>query len=57
LIITKKKGKGVGLGLSLAYGIIKDHDGCINLNSEPGKGTTFEIILPITYVSQGISIG
>ncbi|MBT3312111.1 MAG: PAS domain-containing protein [Desulfobacterales bacterium] len=40
---TKKKGKGVGLGLSVAYGIIKEHGGSINVNSSPGKGTIFYI--------------
>lgn len=48
---TKKKGKGVGLGLSVAYGIIKEHGGCINVDSEIGKGTTFHIVLPITQYS------
>jgi two-component system NtrC family sensor kinase len=44
---TKKKGKGVGLGLSVAYGIIKEHGGSVYVNSKEGKGTTFEISLPL----------
>ncbi len=44
---TKKRGKGVGLGLSVAYGIVKDHGGSIYTNSKQGKGTTFEIRLPL----------
>lgn len=44
---TKKKGKGVGLGLSVAYGIIKEHGGKIDVKSKPDKGTTFTIKLPI----------
>jgi signal transduction histidine kinase len=45
---TKKKGgKGVGLGLSVAYGIIQEHGGSINVESEVGKGTTFEVELPL----------
>ncbi|MDM8544073.1 ATP-binding protein [Desulfococcaceae bacterium HSG9] len=44
---TKKQGKGIGLGLSVAYGIIKDHGGCINVKSEVGHGATFIIELPI----------
>jgi len=45
---TKKKtGKGVGLGLSVAYGIIEDHGGSINVKSEIEKGSTFEVQLPL----------
>jgi two-component system NtrC family sensor kinase len=44
---TKKKGKGVGLGLSVAYGIIQEHGGSIDVRSEVGKGTTFRIEIPL----------
>ncbi len=44
---TKPPGKGTGLGLSLSYGIIQDHGGDIEVESEVGRGTCFRIWLPI----------
>ncbi len=44
---TKEVGKGTGLGLSVSYGIIKNLGGRIEVNSKPGEGSTFTIILPL----------
>jgi PAS domain S-box-containing protein len=50
---TKEVGRGTGLGLSIAYGIVNDHGGRIDVHSEPGKGATFTVHIPVVSRPRG----
>ncbi len=43
---TKEVGKGTGLGLSIVYGIVQQHNGCVEVDTSPGNGSSFTILLP-----------
>jgi signal transduction histidine kinase len=44
---TKESGKGTGLGLSVVYGIVKNHRGLVEVQSQKGQGSTFTVYLPV----------
>jgi PAS domain S-box-containing protein len=53
---TKEVGKGSGLGLAVVNGIVKRHEGAVTVRSEPGRGTTFTIYIPMMETADAIPI-
>jgi two-component system NtrC family sensor kinase len=53
---TKADGKGVGLGLAVLYGIVKAHDGDVDVSSRPNEGATFSVTLPLMSNSTGAPV-
>lgn len=51
---TKEEGKGTGLGLSSVYGTVKSHKGAVEVESTPGEGTTFTVLLPVAGSRQAV---
>jgi signal transduction histidine kinase/CheY-like chemotaxis protein len=54
---TKERSKGTGLGLSVVYGVVNNHRGFVQVESEPGAGTTFIIYLPVKHVGAEQPVG
>jgi len=50
---TKEQGKGTGLGLSMVYGVVRNHQGTVRVESEPGSGTVFHVYLPVAADAPG----
>jgi len=53
---TKELGEGTGLGLAVVHGIVTDHGGVVRVESRPGEGTQFQVLLPLTALDQAADV-
>ncbi len=53
---TKERSKGTGLGLSVVYGVVDNHRGFVQVDSEPGYGTTFSVYLPLEHAAESAAL-
>lgn len=53
---TKKQGEGTGMGLAMVHGIVKRHDGYLELKNTPGQGATFHVFLPKTSETERVAV-
>ncbi len=54
---TKEPGRGMGLGLAVSYGIVEEHDGWFEVDTQPGRGTRMTVCLPVAVIGAPVAVG